>query len=102
MINAIARTSHAEPTEEAFPSRGRVGMVCLIATEAALFAIFVVAYLFYIGKSFIGPYPAQVLEVPILPTICLLAQGTPSCCRDCRRPIRVHPCRQHPRRSRRP
>jgi cytochrome c oxidase subunit 3/cytochrome o ubiquinol oxidase subunit 3 len=75
MINAIARTSHAEPTEEAFPSRGRVGMVCLIATEAALFAIFVVAYLFYIGKSFIGPYPAQVLEVPILPTICLLASS---------------------------
>jgi cytochrome c oxidase subunit III len=75
MINATARTSHAEPTEGAFASRGRVGMVCLIATEAALFSIFVVAYLFYIGKSVIGPYPAQVLEVPILPTICLLASS---------------------------
>ena len=75
MINATARTSHAEPTEEALPSRGRVGMCCLIATEAALFSIFVVAYLFYIGKSLIGPYPAQVLEVPILPTICLLASS---------------------------
>ena len=51
MINTTARTYHAEPTEEAFPSRGRVGMFCLIATEAALFSIFVVAYLFYIGKS---------------------------------------------------
>ena len=39
MINATARTSHAEPTEEAFPSRGHVGMFCLIATEAALFSI---------------------------------------------------------------
>ena len=75
MINATARTSHAEPTEEAFPSRGRVGMVCLIATEAALFSIFVAAYLFYIGKSLIGPYPAQVLEVPVLPTVCLLASS---------------------------
>ena len=75
MINATAHTYHAEPTEEALPSRGRVGMVCLIATEAALFSIFVVAYLFYIGKSLIGPYPAQVLEVPILPTICLLASS---------------------------
>ncbi len=75
MINATARTSHAEPTEEAFPSRGHVGMFCLIATEAALFSIFVVAYLFYIGKSLIGPSPAQVLEVPILPTICLLASS---------------------------
>src|SRR5215510_4740708 len=75
MINTTARTYHAEPTEEAIPSRGRVGMFCLIATEAALFSIFVVAYLFYIGKSVIGPYPAQVLEVPLLPTICLLASS---------------------------
>ncbi len=33
------------------PSRGRVGMYCLIGAEAAIFTIFVVAYLFYIGKS---------------------------------------------------
>ena len=39
---------------------------------------------------------------PSSPTICRPAQGMPSCCRDCRRPIRVRPCRQHPRRSRRP
>jgi cytochrome c oxidase subunit 3/cytochrome o ubiquinol oxidase subunit 3 len=75
MINATTRTYHAEPAEGAFPSRGRVGMFCLIATEAALFSIFVVAYLFYIGKSLSGPSPAQVLEVPILPTICLLASS---------------------------
>ena len=75
MINATARTSHAEPIEGALPSRGRVGMFCLIATEAALFSIFVVAYLFYIGKSVSGPSPAQVLEVPILPTLCLLASS---------------------------
>jgi len=75
MINATARTSHVEPAGEALLPRGRVGMVCLIATEAALFSIFVVAYLFYIGKSLIGPYPAQVLEVPIVPTICLLASS---------------------------
>ena len=49
-------------------------MVCLILTETALFTIFVVAYLFYIGKSLTGPYPAQVLEMPILSTICLLEQ----------------------------
>ena len=29
------------------PSRGRVGMFCLIAAESAIFTIFVVAYLFY-------------------------------------------------------
>ena len=37
------------------PSRGRVGMYCLISAEAAIFTIFVVAYLFYIGKNIAGP-----------------------------------------------
>ena len=30
-------------------------MYCLIAAEAAIFTIFVVAYLFYVGKSLDGP-----------------------------------------------
>ena len=63
------------PTEWTLPSRGRVGMACLICTESALFVIFVVAYLFYIGKSLSGPYPADVLRVPITATICLLSSS---------------------------
>ena len=46
-----------------FPTRGRVGMFGLIAAEAAIFTIFVVAYLFYIGKSLTGPMPKDVLRV---------------------------------------
>jgi cytochrome c oxidase subunit 3 len=57
------------------PSRGRVGMYCLIIGECAIFTIFVVAYVFYIGKSLNGPTPAQVLEVPIFNTICLLSSS---------------------------
>ena len=62
-------------TEWTLPSRGRVGMYCLIAAESAIFTIFVVAYLFYIGKSVSGPTPQQVLEVPIFYTICLLSSS---------------------------
>jgi cytochrome c oxidase subunit 3/cytochrome o ubiquinol oxidase subunit 3 len=51
MSNATASTHHAAPTEGAFPSRGRVSMFCLIAAEATRFSIFVLAYLFYIGKK---------------------------------------------------
>jgi len=40
------------------PARGPVGMYCLIAAEACIFSIFVVAYVFYIGKSLTGPQPA--------------------------------------------
>jgi len=57
------------------PHRGTVGMACLILAEAAIFIIFVVAYIFYIGKSLSGPTPAQVLELPIFGTICLLSSS---------------------------
>ena len=57
------------------PYRGTVGMACLIVAEAAIFIIFIVAYIFYIGKSLSGPTPAQVLELPIFGTICLLSSS---------------------------
>jgi cytochrome c oxidase subunit 3 len=57
------------------PDKGRVGMLSLIIGESALFTIFVVAYIFYIGKSLSGPTPQQVLEVPIFNTICLLSSS---------------------------
>jgi cytochrome c oxidase subunit 3 len=64
-----------EQTEWTLPDRGRVGVVCLIATEFALFTIFLVAYVFYTGKSLTGPTPRQVLELPIWPTVCLLSSS---------------------------
>ena len=57
------------------PYRGTVGMVCLIVAESAIFTIFVVAYLYYIGKSLSGPTPREVLETPIFLTICLLSSS---------------------------
>ena len=57
------------------PRAGPVGMYCLIAAEAAIFTIFVVAYIFYIGKSVTGPQPHDVLHVPIFFTICLLSSS---------------------------
>ena len=68
--------SHPERTVEwHLPSKRRVGMTALIVGESAIFTIFVVAYVFYMGKSLSGPTPVQVLEVPILATICLLSSS---------------------------
>jgi cytochrome c oxidase subunit 3 len=50
-------------------------MFGLIAAETAIFTIFVVAYIFYIGKSPTGPQPKEVLHVPIFFTICLLSSS---------------------------
>jgi len=50
-------------------------MACLIIAESAIFTIFVVAYLYYVGKSLAGPTPRDVLEPPIFYTICLLSSS---------------------------
>ena len=57
------------------PDRGKVGMLSFIIAESAIFTIFVVAYLFYLGKSQSGPTPGDVLEVPMFYTVCLLSSS---------------------------
>src|SRR6188768_2188405 len=57
------------------PNRGKVAMAALIVAESAIFTIFVVAYLFYVGKSLTGPTPSEVLETPVFYTICLLSSS---------------------------
>ena len=74
-MNATSDTLQLEPAGGWSPSRGVVGMTCLIIAESAIFLIFVVAYLFYVGKSLSGPTPRQILELPILNTICLLSSS---------------------------
>lgn len=72
-MSAIPALPPAEPWS--LPSRGRVGMLSLIIAESAIFTIFVVAYIYYIGKSLSGPTPQELLEIPIFNTICLLSSS---------------------------
>ena len=65
--------AHGEPLSQEW--RGPVGMWCLIAAESAMFSIFVVAYLYYAGKSLGGPTPSDVLHVPIVDSICLFSSS---------------------------
>lgn len=73
MSTAIAVAHH--PQEWTLPSRGIVGMACLVIAESAIFVIFVVAYLYYIGKSLNGPTPREVLDIPWFASICLLSSS---------------------------
>jgi cytochrome c oxidase subunit 3 len=74
-MNATYIPLQEQPISSQLPSRGRVGMFGLIAAEAAIFTIFVVAYIFYIGKSVTGPTPQDVLAAPIFFSICLLSSS---------------------------
>ena len=74
-MSAVTTSFPNAATEWRLPSRGKVAMAGLIIAESAIFTIFVVAYLFYLGKSTTGPMPSQVLETPIFYTICLLSSS---------------------------
>jgi cytochrome c oxidase subunit 3 len=73
--NVSTASAFGEVGTWTLPDRGKVGMACLIVAEAAIFTIFLVAYVFYIGKSVSGPTPRDVLETPIFYTICLLSSS---------------------------
>src|ERR1700752_935388 len=74
-MSAINTPIAHTPAAWTLPYRGKVAMACLIIAESAIFTIFVVAYLFYVGKSLSGPTPREVLETPIFFTICLLSSS---------------------------
>lgn len=67
---SAARADAAVAADWTLPDRGRVGIAALILAESAMFAIFVVAYVFYLGKSPTGPSPG-VLDVPLPASIAL-------------------------------
>jgi len=74
-MSAVMSPLAQTPGAWTLPYRGKVAMACLIFAESAIFTIFVVAYLFYVGKSLSGPTPRDVLEAPIFYSICLLSSS---------------------------
>jgi cytochrome c oxidase subunit III len=74
-MSAITTPFPETPATWKLPYRAKVGMACLIIAESAIFTIFVVAYLYYIGRSLTGPTPREVLETPIFFTVCLLSSS---------------------------
>lgn len=74
-MSTIAITLRGTSKPWSLPYRGTVAMAGLIIAESAIFTIFVVAYLFYLGKSLTGPAPRDVLETPVFYTVCLLSSS---------------------------
>src|SRR5262245_2830101 len=74
-MSTVTVTTLETPGAWRLPDRGTVGMACLIVGESAIFTIFVVAYLYYVGKSLSGPTPREVLEIPVFLTLCLLSSS---------------------------
>ena len=64
-MSAIASPLLETPGAWSLPNRGKVAMASLIIAESAIFTIFVVAYLFYVGKSLTGP--TRSISSPVAP-----------------------------------
>jgi cytochrome c oxidase subunit III len=75
MTSADVLSFELESAGWTLPSRRKTALLALILTETALFSIFVAAYVYYIGKSLTGPFPKEVLKLPIIATICLLSSS---------------------------
>ena len=73
--NTLAANALTMEQEWKLPDKGTVGIIFLIISETALFTIFVVAYLVYMNKSLTGPFPRDVLELPIFSSICLFSSS---------------------------
>jgi cytochrome c oxidase subunit III len=74
-LGAEGSAPEMERTGLSAASKGGVGMACLIVAESTIFLIFVVAYLYYLGKNLHGPTPKEVLRLPILNSVCLLSSS---------------------------
>jgi cytochrome c oxidase subunit 3 len=68
-------TAAAQIADWKLPSTRKVAVISLILTESALFTIFLVAYLFYMGQRRVPPYAPDVLKFPLLATISLLSSS---------------------------
>jgi cytochrome c oxidase subunit III len=75
VLSTIATTPASIEPQWSLPYKGHAGMLSLIAAESSIFTIFVVAYIYYIGKSLSGPTPREVLELPIFASVCLLSSS---------------------------
>jgi cytochrome c oxidase subunit III len=75
MMATIPLGRATQQGEWKLPSRGLVAMAGLITAESSIFLIFVVAYLYYLGRDVQGPTPKEVLEMPYFGTVCLLSSS---------------------------
>ena len=80
-----AGTRNDTQSQWKLPSRGVVGMARLIVAESAIFTIFVVAYLYYMGRDVTGPHAARSAGAPDLRhrSACFRAAAS-SCSRSAR------------------
>jgi cytochrome c oxidase subunit III len=75
MMATVPLQHATQEGEWKLPSRGMVAMAGLITAESSIFLIFVVAYLYYLGRDVHGPTPREVLEIPYFGTVCLLSSS---------------------------
>ena len=60
-----ATVNAVRPEHEGSIAPAHVGMMAFLCSEAAFFSTLLVAYFLYMGESSIGPFPGEVLSLPL-------------------------------------
>jgi heme/copper-type cytochrome/quinol oxidase subunit 3 len=62
-----AATEHHEPVEDTSTGLNsrKLMMWAFLASDVMFFGVFIATYLVYRGKSLVGPYPSEILDIPI-------------------------------------
>ena len=66
-MTQAAITEHHTPVEETFTglNNRKLLMWAFLGSDVMFFGAFIATYLVYRGKSLVGPYPSEVLNIPI-------------------------------------
>ena len=66
-MTQAAATEHHEPVENTSTGLNsrKLMMWAFLASDVMFFGVFIATYLVYRGKSLVGPYPSEILDIPL-------------------------------------
>jgi heme/copper-type cytochrome/quinol oxidase subunit 3 len=66
-VTQAAATEHHEPVEDTSTGLNsrKLMMWAFLASDVMFFGVFIATYLVYRGKSLVGPYPSEILDIPL-------------------------------------
>jgi heme/copper-type cytochrome/quinol oxidase subunit 3 len=66
-VTQAAATEHHEPVENTSTGLNsrKLMMWAFLASDVMFFGVFIATYLVYRGKSLVGPYPSEILDIPL-------------------------------------
>jgi heme/copper-type cytochrome/quinol oxidase subunit 3 len=63
--HAAAHPAHAHPPTATGLDTWKLGFWVFLGSETLFFGTFIATYMIYVGRSTVGPYPREILDIPL-------------------------------------